>query len=84
MRRALNEKSRQTGGFRAVGANLNCELRTRILGLRVELFRATAPGIVFAKEGPVKFMYSRIYVPILRSGKTLAIAANQSFFTELC
>jgi len=43
-----------------LGANLKCELRTRIFGLCVGLFRVTAPGIVFAKEGPVKFMYSLI------------------------
>jgi hypothetical protein len=49
--------SRQTGGFAASGPNLKCELRTRIRGLSVGLYRAVAPGIVFAKEGPIGFMY---------------------------
>ena len=70
VRRARKQKSRQIGGFRAVGANLECELRTRIRGLSVGLFRATAPGIVFAKEGPVRFMYSLIYPAVSTSELT--------------
>ena len=67
-----------------MGANLECDLRTRILGLSVGLYRASAPGIVFAKEGPVNFMYSSLYSTVLFSDWTSVIAANQSLFSEFC
>ena len=82
VRRARKRKSRQSGGFRAVGANLKCELRTRILGLSVGLYRAIAPGIVFVKEGPVSFMYSSAYLLVKGSEFTSAIAANLDLFSE--
>jgi hypothetical protein len=84
VRTAKYDKSRQIGGFRAVGANLECELRTRIHGLSVGVSRAIAPSIVFAKEGPVKFMYLSLKWSINARLINCSTDANYPLSTGVC